>query len=144
MPFPDSLDEIPTDPDIMRARGAATAPSPNGRAPSVPELLPRIAELEQLIADLTPLANLGLQALEESRLGCDYDGDDIQDEAEKLGVVHPVAVPPYCCGADPEAECICAEVDADVCYRDTEGTARGRAYLTSGVASGNQGDSRRR
>lgn len=88
------------------------------------------AERERVDA-LTPLARLGLAALEACRDGDDYEGYDIQDAAEKFGVV--VGVPSdRPCGED----CRCEEYDADICYRDTPATTAARSFLTPSPGAG--------
>jgi hypothetical protein len=90
------------------------------------------AELARLREALAPLALLGLKALEACREGGDWDGGDIQDEAERLGVVVQTPVGPgrYC---ETGAECICAECEADFCYRDSPSTTAARAALPAGA-----------
>jgi hypothetical protein len=82
---------------------------------------------------LLPLARLGLKALDTSREGRDYDGGEIQEAAEQLGVVVQTPVGPgtYCGTDDENSNCICAESGADFCSRDSEGTALVRPVLAA-------------
>jgi len=75
---------------------------------------------------LVPLARLGLAALDACHEGGDYDGGDIQDEAEKVGVVKPEPANAPC-----GDNCLCAEYGSDICYRDTPATTAARAIIAA-------------
>lgn len=75
---------------------------------------------------LVPLARLGLWVLEHLREhATDLDGGDLQDAAERLGVIAPGPATKPDCGPG----CTCAEYEADICYRDTPATITAKAAL---------------
>lgn len=88
----------------------------------------KLETAERRLADLTPLARLGAWALECIRgvSAGDVDAFDVQDKATEFGVIAPVTAPKPCGEC-----CVCEEMDADTCYRDTEATTRARAALAA-------------
>ena len=78
------------------------------------------ARLREDAAALMPLARLGECAVSIARGGNDFDGGDVQEEAEKLGIVSQVPAEKPSCGE----QCLCAEYDADICWRNTPATDR--------------------
>ncbi len=74
---------------------------------------------------LVPLARLGAWVLAEMRENAsDIDGGDVQDKAEEFGVVSPEPAQKPCC-----ENCLCAEFDADTCYRNTKATTDALSVL---------------
>jgi hypothetical protein len=80
---------------------------------------------------LTPLARLGLDALTAMRDGGGMDGFEIQDAAEKHGVIMATEQMAPC----SEDGCVCAEYDTGLvtCYRDTPATVAARTLLAEGT-----------
>lgn len=83
---------------------------------------------ERRVDDMTPLARLGEWALERIRgvYAGDVDAFDVQEKATTFGVIAPQTAPKPCGEC-----CVCEEMDADVCYRDTDATTRARAALAA-------------
>lgn len=77
---------------------------------------------------LKPLARLGLWILQSTRQGRERDGLEVQEEAERLGVVKGEVRYTYC---KPGCPCDEARCGGDwTCYRDTEATVAALAALT--------------
>lgn len=90
----------------------------------------RAETAERRVDDMTPLARLGEWALERIRgvYAGDVDAFDVQEKATTFGVIAPQTAPKPCGEC-----CVCEEMDADVCYRDTDATTRAlRALAAAG------------